>query len=96
MVTITRINFIACFIHALVLLFKNADFIFVHKQVLDVYQSVPLNIIYDFEVFKDVLLHELGVSSMIHRIRLMKIVNDQHSVQHILSGTDPYVSFGSH
>ena len=48
------------------------------------------------ELDEDILLHELGVSSKIHRIRLMKIINGQHSVQHILSGTDPYVSFRSH
>jgi len=48
------------------------------------------------ELDEDILLHDLGVSSKIHQIRLMKIINGQHSVQHILSGTDPYVSFGSH
>jgi len=48
------------------------------------------------ELDEDILLHELGVSSKIHRIRLMKVINGQHSVQHILSGADPYVSFGSH
>jgi len=42
-VTITRINFIACFIHALVFLFKNADFNFVHRQVLDSFICVPVS-----------------------------------------------------
>jgi len=42
-VTITRINFIACFIHALVLLFKNADFDCVRRQVLDSFICVPVS-----------------------------------------------------
>jgi len=48
------------------------------------------------ELDEDILLHELGVSSKIHRIQLMNIINGEHSVQHILSGSDPYVSFGNH
>ena len=47
------------------------------------------------ELDDDILQHELGVSSKIHRIRLMKVVSGHHSVQQILSRVDPYVSFGS-
>ena len=52
-VTITRINFIACFIHALVLLLKNADFIFVHKQVLDSFICVSVSVfVHNFMILK--------------------------------------------
>lgn len=44
-----------------------------------------------FELEEDDLHSDLGVTSRIHRIRLLKVIKGSHSAQSILSGLDPYV-----
>ena len=39
------------------------------------------------------LQSELGMTSKIHRIRLLKLIQGIHSAQSILSGLDPYVRY---
>lgn len=36
------------------------------------------------------LKDELGVSSKIHRVRMMKIITGRHSASCVLNGEDPY------
>ena len=40
-----------------------------------------------------VLERELGVSSKIHRMRLMRVINGHYSAHSILEGEGPYVEF---
>ena len=39
----------------------------------------------------DILQNELKITSRLHRIRLLRIISGQHSVQKIMSGNDDYV-----
>lgn len=41
------------------------------------------------ECDEEVLQYELGMGSRIHRIRLMKVIQGQHSAQSILQGAKP-------
>lgn len=38
-----------------------------------------------------ILQEELGVTSRLHCLRLMKVVNGKHSAERILKGENPYV-----
>lgn len=42
------------------------------------------------ECEEDVLQSDLGVSSKLHRMRLLKVISGRHSARCILSGDDPY------
>ena len=42
------------------------------------------------ELNDETLKDELGISSKIHRIKLMKIVTGRHSAMSVLNGEDPY------
>lgn len=49
------------------------------------------------ELNDETLKDELGMSSKIHRIKLMKIVTGRHSAISVLNGEDPYyVHLGQH
>ena len=48
------------------------------------------------EVDDATLQEELGITSRIHRIRIMKVISGRHSAQSVMNGLDPYVAFGSH
>lgn len=39
----------------------------------------------------DILQNELKITSRLHRIRLLRIISGQYSVQKIMSGDDGYV-----
>jgi len=39
----------------------------------------------------DILKNELKITSRLHRIRLLRIISGQYSVQEIMSGNDGYV-----
>ena len=39
----------------------------------------------------DILRNELKITSRLHRIRLLRIISGQYSVQKIMSGDDGYV-----
>ena len=64
-------------------------------QYKDIFASEEITGEIFAELDEEILQMELGVSVKIHRIRLMKVINGKYSVQQILSGIDPYVSFGS-
>lgn len=64
-------------------------------QYKDVFASEQITGEVLAELDEEILQNELGVSVKIHRIRLMKVINGKYSVQQILSGNDPYVSFSS-
>ena len=40
-----------------------------------------------------ILSSDLGISSKLHRMRLLKIIAGKQSVKNIIAGVDPYVSF---
>lgn len=40
---------------------------------------------------EDILVNELKVTSRLHRMRLMRVISGQYSVQDILSGNDGYI-----
>ena len=64
-------------------------------QYKDVFASEQITGEVLAELDEEILQKELGVSVKIHRVRLMKVINGKYSVQQILSGIDPYVSFSS-
>ena len=43
------------------------------------------------ECDEDILTNELKVTSRLHRMRLMRVISGQYSVQEILCGRDGYV-----
>ena len=43
------------------------------------------------DIDEEILQEELGVTSRLHRMRLMKVVNGDHSVERILKRENPYV-----
>ena len=64
-------------------------------QYKDIFASEEITGEIFAELDEEILQMELGVSVKIHRIRLMKVIDGKYSVQQILSGIDPYVSFSS-
>ncbi len=42
------------------------------------------------ELNEQVLQEELGITSKIHRIKLMKVIAGRHSAMSLLNGDDPY------
>jgi hypothetical protein len=42
------------------------------------------------ELNEDALKDELGISSKIHRVKLLKIINGRHSAVNVLNGENPY------
>ena len=42
-----------------------------------------------------ILEGDLGITSKLHRSRLMKVVSGRHSAQNIIDGHNPYVQFKS-
>ena len=42
------------------------------------------------ELSDEVLREELGITSKIHRIKLLKIIDGRHSAMSIMNGDDPY------
>ncbi len=42
------------------------------------------------ELNDEVLRDELGITSKIHRIKLLKIIDGRHSAMSIMNGDDPY------
>ena len=47
------------------------------------------------ECDNDILESDLGVTSRLHRLRLMKIIDGRHSAAALIEGADPYVTLGS-
>ena len=45
------------------------------------------------DIDEGILQEELGITSRLHRMRLMKLVNGDHSAERILKGENPYVLF---
>ena len=45
------------------------------------------------ECTEEVLQKELEITSKLHRVRLMKIINGHHSAVSIMEGRVPYVQF---
>jgi len=58
-----------------------------YKETFEV-EQISGDVLMDCD--EELLEKDLGVSKKVHRIRLMKIVQGQHSAKNILEGLSPY------
>ena len=65
------------------------------SQYCDTFASERLSGEILAELNEDVLQYELKITSKIHRLRLMKVIQGQHCAQSLLAGLNPYVTFKS-
>ena len=60
------------------------------KQYQEKFKAEQVNGEILSECDESVLQSDLGVSSKLHRMRLLKVINGRHSAKDILKGEDPY------